>query len=607
MWNSLKEGIEKDLLTKGIDIHDPDYKLSSRYKLIQSNLIFGCSDFGSMSLDEFIERFLLSEQEVGSTYENKSIYEMGNPQRLTDNQCEDISVAKEIITRYHTSIKEEDVEAEADDFVKKFSRKGGLLDRLKKSLQFDLNAFDKNNERYKKERCKIIYFFYVLENDTYKGYNILKLLSKPSMENIDNALLNIFTCNGLIISTIKVSLEKELSMQIKGQIKKEVGEIVTKWDDILSNAYLLMDFLYEKECEYDFESTIQILMSGSEDPQISQVSYENNLSPIEVLYLKIVQHEYKGNINDIDKINSIQKDYDFNISPEIVEEMKKLRYSLIDIDNVEQYIEDNAKRISKYVYLREKTNKDEVKKIRSAKKKVCKWLDFCVRAKPMLDMRDMSNELQIISFLQAVIIDDASEIFDYTFCCYEKYRRHMMRVQAALKNDDYVPHALQCYWVRKVTDHWYANIGRYKGRLSVRELEKACDKILEEILSESTLVGMKEKHEFYLSRVDDGLITTFDQLCAVKRFEEYINTKGFEYIDGYYLIRYIFMYPDEIESTYAVLTKLIDWTVKSKEERLEVELEAHSVDGTDMIEFYFVLNFDYQAKVCGMIDFTMKP
>ncbi len=600
MWDSLKEEIEKYLFIKGIDIHGRYYKTSKEYKKIRDERIFGGSDFSSMSLDEFIERFLLSEQEVVNTYE--SIYEMGNPQELTEDQCEDISVAKEIITMY-TFIQEADVEAEAYEFVKKFYRKGGLLDRLNKSLQFDLDAFDKNNKRYKRERCKIIYFFYALEHDGFDGYNVLDLLSKPSMENIDNRFLVSTTCNGKIIRAIKSPLEKELPMQMKGQIKKGVAEIVAEWDNILSNAYLLMDFLYENECEYDFESTIHILMSGSED---SKVSYENTFSPIEVLYLKLVQHEYMGNVKDIDMINGIQKNYDFNISPEIMEEMQKLHYSLIDIENVEQYIENNAKRISKYVYLREKTNKDEVKKIRNAKKKVHKWLDFCTRAKPMLDIRHVSNELQIISFLQAVVLDDASELFEYTFYHYENKNKHMKHVQAALKNDDYVPHALQCYWVRKVTDRWYANIGRYDGRLKVRELEKTCDRILEEILSEPTLFGMQKKHEFYLSRVDDGLITTPTQICAVQRFEKYINTIGFEYIDACFLIRYIFLYPPEVNNTYLSLTKMIDWAVKNNEDCLDVYLEAHSADYADMIKFNFVLNFDYQSKVCIIKDFNYE-
>lgn len=604
MWNAIEEEIKKYLLEKDINIYKRNYKMSENYKRIENERIIGCSEFGSMSLDEFIERFLLTKKEVNNKYE--SIYDMGNVQELTDDQCEDISVAREIITM-HTFIEEMDVDAEAVEFVQKFYRKGGLLERLDKYLQIDLDAVDKNNKRYKRERCKILYFFYMLEHEIFEGYNVLKLLSRPSMESIDNAALNIETRNGIVIKAIKDSVEKELSLSSKEKIKGAVSKIVNRWDSIMENAYYLMDFFYKKERKYDFYSTIQPLLSESEEMQISQTSYYVTLSPIEMLYLKIIQHEYMGNVKDIIQINNIQKKYNYNVSSELIEEMKKLHYSVIDISNVEQYIDDNAERLSRYVYLGKRVNKDDIRRIRNTKKKVCKWLDFCVRVKPLLDINTISNELQIVSFLQAVIIDDADEIFDYTFYRYEKDASHKKpRVQAALKNDGYVPHALKCYWVRKVTDHWYANIGRYEERLTLRKLENACDSVLEKILSENGLDKMESISEFYLDKIDDGLLTTKEQIQAVQCFEKYINDKGFIYIDGYYLIRYIFLYPPEIRNTYAVVTKLIDYSIKENKSCLEVSVPEHSANGKDDLKCDILFKFDYHRKECFLEDINLS-
>ena len=61
----------------------------------------------------------------------------------------------------------------------------------------------------------------------------------------------------------------------------------------------------------------------------------------------------------------------------------------------------------------------------------------------------------------------------------------MPHVQAALKNDNPVPDALQCYWIRKVADRWYANIGKYDARTKTRRLERVCDDIREEILNKT--------------------------------------------------------------------------------------------------------------------------
>ena len=100
-------------------------------------------------------------------------------------------------------IDESNIDAEAEEIVNKFNRTGGLVERLKTYLNFDLNAFEKENKQYKYDRCKILYFFYMLENTYFPETNILMLLSKPSMENIDNSLLGMQSYNGMIIKSIR--------------------------------------------------------------------------------------------------------------------------------------------------------------------------------------------------------------------------------------------------------------------------------------------------------------------------------------------------------------------------------------------------------------------
>ena len=99
----------------------------------------------------------------------------------------------------------------------------------------------------------------MLEHEQFVECNVLELFSKPSMENIDNAVLGMETRNGEIISAIRNEVEKELPMQSKEMIKGSVREISEQWDSILTNAYRLMDFMYEKGREYDFENVIHCL------------------------------------------------------------------------------------------------------------------------------------------------------------------------------------------------------------------------------------------------------------------------------------------------------------------------------------------------------------
>jgi len=57
--------------------------------------------------------------------------------------------------------------------------------------------------------------------------------------------------------------------------------------------------------------------------------------PVERLYLTVCQREYLGNSFDIDFVNSIQNCNNYDVSPELVEEMQSLRYTHIDLNNAE--------------------------------------------------------------------------------------------------------------------------------------------------------------------------------------------------------------------------------------------------------------------------------
>lgn len=628
----------EDYITEYFKSNDMDlnnYKDPKNYAKIKNKQIF-LSPNKSISLDELIEYFLLKKNELLPIC--TSIYDMGSTYELYDDECTDSSLAHEIIlifqlmSEYDQTLKkpkntqkpkkteknltmdgiteemleaEKITEIEAEEFARKFTRQGGLIERLRTFLDFDLENFDKESKKYKDERCKILYFFYMLENVYFPKTNVLMLLSKPSMENIDNSLLGWKTYNGWIIKLIKNSLEKELLLSAS-KIKNEIAEIVITWDEILQNAYILTDFLYGNGYEYDFEETIRTLLSVEKDSEKKDLPLYTG-SPIETLYLKIIQHEYLGNVKDIAKINNIQNGYDYSVPPEMTEEMKKLHYSTIDIKNMDQYIDENALRISKYVYLKQKPSKDEVRKIRSSKKKIHKWINFCVRAKPLINIQDISNELQIISFLQAIILDDPRETFDYIFHDYQDHFKHKPQVQGALKNDNHVVDALQCYWTRKVTDRWYANIGRYDARIKVREFEKACDGILEEILDKQSLEEMWKIHNNYIDRVDESLITTNAQIQAVQKLVNFLNNAGFKYKDNFYLIRYAFLYPPENTSIFNDLTRLINDSIKIHKPHLSVKFNISNSTCTKSCVFRFIFGFDYENYECTMQQFESLP
>lgn len=182
-----------------------------------------------------------------------------------------------------------------------------------------------------------------------------------------------------------------------------------------------------------------------------------------------------------------------------------------------------------FIY-KKKTNRDERNRILKSKAKVRRFLYYCNRAKPLINIKDNLTELWIISCLQA-ILDDKEDNFDYTFPLYEDYRKHIPTPSSVLKKDERALDALQIFWVRKVVDFWYANIGRYNIRIKLRDLENLCDTILIEILSIPNCDEMLEAHQFYFRKVNQACIMKKDTFDAIHNFKIHLNNKLFKYVN----------------------------------------------------------------------------
>lgn len=582
--------VRKYLDSKGVDLSAKNYKREAKYIEIKDKRLDGFPG-GAMSLEEFIDRFMRTNCSFDS------IYDMGNPNEIEDSECTDDAVATEIW--YSLSLDKEGI-TEAN-VLDELERKSGLIERIEKYLGIDLNQLVRDDDREKRERSKILYFFYILEHRYYPNINVLMLLDKPSMENIDNTFLGWQTHNGKIVRTVKEALGKELPLGEKGRVYSTIAAISTEWDSTLNNARLLLDFLHDYGFDY---TSVELLHSPIPIFISNEGSRENTCQyPVERLYLTVSQREYLGNLLDIAFVNKIQSSNSYDVPPELVEEMRSLIHKPLDFNNVEEHIKDNALRLSYYVYLGKKTTKEDVRRIRTFAHKFQKFLNFCNRANCVIPIQEISNELQIVSFLQALILDDQSEAFDYTYHDYQDRAKHMMRVQAALKNDKSVPDALQVYWIRKVTDRWYANVGKYDVRLKLREIEQACDELRKQILSQSTLDGMVATHDFYLDQIDPGFFEVSNQIRSVIRVLNYLQSIGFSYEDHECKIRYAFLDSEDCEGICDAILVNIQGTIRDRDSSCQIACEAK---GTAMRDAGFLLElaFDYVEKTCKLIRFN---
>ena len=281
-----------------------------------------------MTLGVRIGNINLTGSQACTSFE--SIYCMGNPHELSDSECEVFSMAyaiidnedfedkdtehKELIMEWEKSGDPNDIKAaksakealkealdeEAKELAHTIKRHdGGYVKQIKMHLKFDLDLFDYSCIQNKREKIKILYLVYLLKKD--HGKNVLEVFSKPSMENIDNSFLKWVTYNGAIIKKVKQHLERELAPGFVRNIKGAVTYITSSWDNYLQDIQLEADRLAVLESN-EFKISTKLI-----PPENTPVIYnEYQHSPIETLYLKIVQHEALSQIKDILKTNEIQ-------------------------------------------------------------------------------------------------------------------------------------------------------------------------------------------------------------------------------------------------------------------------------------------------------------
>ncbi len=519
------------LYKHGFDIYSEDYRESAGYKNVAGNeIVIGNSQCGYyMSLDEYIKKYLLTKSAYESTYESK--YTMGNPQDLDEEDCTYYQVALDIISVKHKCEnagknmdghdKNKDaveILKETRDFVnRRIKRKdANFFIRIKKYLNLDLEQYDYTNFQNKRERAKILYFICTLELIHYPGKDVLQLLSKPSMENTDNLFWGWETSNGEIIRHIKTSIEEELSLKKIGKVQGKVSAIWERWNLIIHTARDEIE-LYSKN-----KSILSQVLSDIREikKRTKHVSFphqkSSESSPLEDLYLRILQLEYLGHVNDTLAILNMAETNTYEVPPKFWPKMRAFRVCPLEMEDLEWFFQqDNVVKIAKYVYLKDDITLEECRNIyrqdskSNTKEKVLRFLKFWnfSNSPEARTAIDNISVLLVISCLQCIFLDDRNEIFRYTYHGFERENSTgKFHVQAALKKDEsqykHICDVEKLYWARKVLDRCYVNIGCGDGLQVIRDFEKLCCEIVKDIFNSDSLEEMEEKSNCYAKLID---------------------------------------------------------------------------------------------------------
>lgn len=471
---------------------------------IHPDKMYSFDEYGSV-----IDESSLAEKLTEKIWaENVNIYAMGNPDlRQEENAEEDFNEAVfRNINFYQPFIKKTPVE----DFAINIS---SLMNRLKLKLNFDLKEFDK--EEYKTEVDKTLYFFFDLEYNRIPDFlnaleynerqedrtyfDAIEFLSNPSTESIDFSFLGWNTYNGKITRFIKYPLEQELGKEKVDHIRNALDSVMGIWQQRIRNLRRAVD----AGVPIDFDIAIQEIQQLLNAPPKSYVTDSNSFSPIELLYLKVCQFEFIGELTDFIRVNQYAfRSTNYSVPPEYMGRMRTWKNKTIKFGQITQWMEQNIENIAKYTYLKEKPTAEERRQMKDNLWKIPLLLECCKRANPNVIVDDQVSILRVISCLQAILLDKTKD-FSYIFYLMQEYFSHP-RTDVLKKNslkkdasgkDKHMVDAMQLFWVRKVNNHFNANLGEYEIRYKLEQYETKIYELLCKIYSCSSIPEMLAMHK----------------------------------------------------------------------------------------------------------------
>ncbi len=524
MNNYIVDEVKQRLNDAGVNINAIDFWKTEEFQPFIEEYYLGGPE-GKITIREIVERYILSDEEVMKLYKSK--YDMGNRIILSEEDCQYSKLAEEL-----NKVLNHEVSVDA----KEFYRSNGLRDRIKKFLLIDLDKYktDFKNDDYDRntsEVFKLLYLFYLLENSAYKDRNVLKMLGNPSLENVDNSMIGLSTSNGAIMKDLKDSAERELSTDYRAKVKSTIWKIVIEWEDVISAISGIIDYSEENGLKHDMDLMIGKYSKVAMGMETEIIPDKYDDSPIEQLYLRLCQHENLGREKDILFINSLDIDNQKR-TREQIEKLKELRKKVVKKDDVGLFIKTHCHDIAPLVYLRKVSSK-EGEALTKLIDKVNLILEFFTReTKLFIHTKNTVSVTYIISCLQAIVLSEQNEKFNYKFPAYDKVTRTPRSVQNSLNYQEVdVFEALKTYFVRKVMECWNCNIGREYAKKQMTILENICDSLLYKILQIPNMEDMKLAHDYLIKRIGHDVFEFSEKARAKEVMTNKLLDLGYRYND----------------------------------------------------------------------------
>lgn len=580
MKNMFEIYIRECLKDDGIDIEKDNYYCEPAFAKYYEEYVLG-GECLSMTCAWYIEKYIVGQERLKKIY--GSIYALGIEHNFTEEDLSWESLFKEISDWTCEDIK---------DIEKNIMRPdGGLLVRLVDTLNFGVQEFEDDQV----SRLKLLYLIYNFERD-YK-MELMSLLKKPTLENVDNSMVGKQTKNGHITAKLKNEVMKEVPPQFIKNTKETLLKIILDWSSQIKKA---MIYLYLSE-NIDYTYDIQRIKDYLEDLvrklnlEHENVDYKHSL--LETFYLKLLQHENLGRENDIIDVNkTISISSEDNVNEEYIKKMKVLMNELISYDKLSEYLLEieNRKRIAQIVYNTDKVNSNQLRKVKDSIEHV-KVLLSMIEENTSISFLHGVPFLVIISCLQEIIKLKKTDILENNYYHY----KNSPTMYTELINGNCAHTKSQIAWVTKVLNRINCNKGYGKQTEIVRKIELLLDKIIKKILEYPNIDDMLFLHTDLMKRIDREMISLSEARSMKIEFQEkLIKATGYG-LDVYNDQNYVFfkeiktsVIDDQIINELAKHIKNVEKGISYDEIRIPFEL----ITEDNILKNEFYVDFTvYQA------------
>lgn len=465
----------KKLREQGVDIEDDNYHTSPQFLRLRDSYIYGLG----MATDWAIEKYVVGQKRLEKIY---GCYDLRIERELTAKEAKESNWYRDLADRYPRLCRDEKA---IRQYFKRSQK--GLIARLK-DIGIDLNAFDGQSAK-----IRLLYFLYCFQTDHKIEW--IPFLKNPTLENVDNSLVNEHTQNGKLMAELKHAISRGISNDFTKSAKNCIFNITSRWEQMIFKVSYLSEPIHNHSSLPKLE-----LIDSWMESIIKKISLNGGMSGtyrhslLETVYLKLVQHESLGLENDIIDIADAVRNHcagQENSHPERY--LTALKRS-VHVDKWSDFCKEKRDELVSLVFDKEDISASEYHQFDSALRYFPSYLEMLQKNTAIRMFRHIP-ELLMVVFVQELLELDAKEFVKNRFYRYQSSDQRTLK--AEIKHGQNAFTKNQLAWILRIS--WRLNhvIGYTRENQLMRSIETKLDFIIRKVLMCNSILDMQYVDNFF--------------------------------------------------------------------------------------------------------------